>query len=103
MDTNQSNTNVGNATNPAEYAARLKIDYPEKLDRLTTFFRFIWIIPIVIILGLISGAGETVHYTRYLNQAGEVVRTSRDTTGGIVGGLFLATLLMILFQQRYPR
>jgi len=27
------------------YAARLKIDYPEKLDRLTTLFRLFWIIP----------------------------------------------------------
>ena len=43
-----------------EYAARLEIDYPEQLDRLTTFFRLVWIIPIAIILGLISGAGETV-------------------------------------------
>ena len=41
--------------NSSEYAARLEIDYPEKLDRLTTFFRLIWIIPIAIILGLISG------------------------------------------------
>jgi hypothetical protein len=32
------------------YAARLEIDYPEKLDRLTTFFRIVWIIPIAIIL-----------------------------------------------------
>jgi len=36
------------------YPARLDIDYPEKLDRLTTFFRFIWAIPILIILTLIS-------------------------------------------------
>jgi len=47
--------------NPAEYPARLEIDYPEKLDRLTTFFRIIWIIPIAIILGLVSGVGEDRH------------------------------------------
>ncbi len=103
MDANQSNTTTSNVSTPAQYPARLNIDYPAKLDRLTTFFRLIWIIPIAIIYGLIAGAGEQVHYTTYLNQAGEVVRTSRDTTGGILGGLFLATLLMILFQQRYPR
>ena len=44
-----------------KYAARLEIDYPEQLDRLTTFFRLIWIIPIAIILGLISGAGSHDH------------------------------------------
>ena len=103
MEENRSTPSAGNATHPINYAARLQIDYPAKLNRLTTFFRLIWVIPIAIILGLIGGAGEQVHYTTYLNQAGEVVRTSRDTTGGILGGLFLATLLMILFRQLYPR
>lgn len=85
------------------YRARLEIDYPEKLDRLTTFFRIIWIIPILIILGLVSGAGETVTYTVFLNEAGEVIRRTRDTAGGIVSGLGTATALMILFRARYPR
>jgi len=87
----------------SEYPARLEIDYLDNLDRLTTFFRIIWIIPIAIILGLISGAGETVTRTVFLNEAGEVVRTTRDTAGGLASGLPLATALMILFRQRYPR
>jgi hypothetical protein len=90
-------------TDYTEYAARLEIDYPEKLDRLTTFLRIIWIIPIAIILGLISGAGETVTNTVYLNEAGEVMRTTRQTVGGLASGLSIATALMIIFRQRYPR
>jgi hypothetical protein len=86
-----------------EYAARLEIDYPEKLARLTTFFRLLWIIPIAIILMLISNAGETVTNTVILNEAGEIISTSRQTAGGLVNGLFLATVLMIVFRQRYPR
>jgi len=84
-----------------EYAARLRIDYPEKLDQLTTFFRIIWIIPIAIILGLISQTGETV--TNTLNQTGEIVSTTRQTVGGLASGLLAATALMIVFRQRYPR
>jgi hypothetical protein len=86
-----------------DYAARLEIDYPEKLDRLTTFFRVIWIIPIAIIATLVSGAGETVTNTVFLNEAGEVIKTTRETAGGLVSGLAVATVLMILFRQRYPR
>lgn len=89
--------------NPTEYAARLDIDYPEKLDRLTTFFRIIWIIPIAIILGIVSGTGETVTNTVILNEAGEVIDVTRETVGGLASGLFAATALMIVFRQRYPR
>jgi hypothetical protein len=87
----------------SEYPARLEIDYPEKLDRLTTFLRVIWIIPIAIILALVSGTGETVTNTVFLNEAGEVIRRTRDTAGGLVSGLAVATALMIVFAQRYPR
>ena len=82
---------------PSEsYAARLDVDYPERLDRLTTFFRLIWAIPIVIILGLLTATGnETI-----VTETGEQVRS---TGGGISGGLFLATVLMILIRLRYPR
>ena len=84
-------------TPPAPYAARLNIDYPEKLDRLTTLLRVIWIIPIAIILSLLSATGnETV-----VRETGE--RVMRSTGGGISGGLFLATVLMIVFRMRYPR
>ena len=89
--------------NSTKYAARLEVDYPEQLDRLTTFFRLIWIIPIAIVLGLISGAGETVTRTVILNEAGEVIRITRDTVGGLVSGLTTATVLLIVFRQRYPR
>jgi len=82
-------------TNSTEYAARLEVDYPEKLDRLTTFLRLIWIIPIAIILALITTAGESVT----VNEAGEVIRRG----GGLPSGLAMATALMILFRQRYPR
>jgi hypothetical protein len=85
------------------YAARLDIDYPEKLNRMTTFFRLLWIIPIAIVFGLISVTGDTVTNTVVLNQAGEVVRTSRNTAAGLVSGLATATALMIFFRQRYPR
>ncbi len=80
----------------APYAARLEIDYPERLDRLTTLLRAIWIIPIAIVAGVLSGGGAQWVFT----QSGELVQAS---TLGISGGLFLATLLMLVFRRHYPR
>jgi hypothetical protein len=80
----------------SDYPARLDIDYPAQMDRLTTFFRLIWVIPIAIVLGLITNAGGHSH----VEQAG---RTMETTGGGITAGLFLATVLMLVFRQRYPR
>ncbi len=103
MSTHLETSEGADLAGKAGYAARLEIDYPEKLDRFTSFFRWIWIVPILIIFGLISNAGETVTHTVILNQAGEVVETTRDTAGGLATGLFAATALMIAFRQRYPR
>jgi hypothetical protein len=78
------------------YPARLEIDYSDRHNRVTTFFRVILIIPIAIVLGVLTaGATQTIY-----DQSGQVERT---TTGGIAAGLFVATMLMILFRQRYPR
>ena len=85
---------MANTTIP--YAARLSIDYPEQLDRLTTLLRLIWIIPIGVIFGVLTASGgETV-----VTATGEKVSTS---SGGITSGLFIATALMIVFRMRYPR
>jgi hypothetical protein len=78
------------------YAARLQIDYPERLDRVTTLFRPILIVPIAIVLALLSGSGAT----RTVAETGEGISRSGF---GIAGGLALATALMIVFRQRYPR
>ena len=84
---------------PNTYAARLDIDYPERLDRLTSFFRLIWIIPIAIVLNVLSAYGSQTVRTVTEN----TITTTTTSSGGIVGALFAATLLMILFRQRYPR
>ena len=75
------------------YPARLEIDYPAQLDRLSSCFRILWIIPIAVILGLLTNAG-------FVEENHNGVATEG---GGIVAGLALATALMIVFRQRYPR
>jgi hypothetical protein len=78
------------------YPARLEIDYPEELNRVTTAFRLILIIPIAILLGILSANSSTT----WTNEAGETISQSG---GGIAAGLAVATALMIIFRQRYPR
>ncbi len=73
-------------TPSAAYAARLNIDYPEKLDRLTTLLRVIWVLPIAVILSLVMATGDGAR-----------------TGGALFGGLWLATVLMVAFRVLYPR
>jgi hypothetical protein len=79
----------------------LEVDYPEEPNRLTTVFRLILAVPIVIILSIISATADSTYVV--ISEAGETVSKITTTSGGIAGALFLATLLMILFRQRYPR
>ncbi len=80
------------ATMPV-YPVGLTVDYPDRdLDRLSTFLRILYAIPILIILGMIAGG------------------TARsETSPGLTyqyaaGGLLVAPIvLMILFRQKYPR
>lgn len=84
------------ATPPSAYPARLEIDYTDERNRLTALFRLVLVIPIAIVYAaLTAGATNTT--------AQESGRSVSTTSGGIVAGLFVATLLMILFRQRYPR
>jgi uncharacterized membrane protein len=88
-------------TQSQPYPARLNIDYPEKLDRVSSFFRLIFAIPIVVILSLLTAtASDTV---TVISDSGEVVSKVTSSGLGIAGGLALATMLMIVFRQRYPR
>ncbi|MCY4528031.1 MAG: DUF4389 domain-containing protein [Chloroflexi bacterium] len=65
--------------NPAggsSYPVQFSVDYPESSSRLKALFRIILIIPIGVILNLVSG---------------------------IIGALFPAIVLMLLFRKKYPR
>lgn len=78
----------------SEYPLSLSIDYPQKLSRLTTFFRAFTIIPILIIFGLLwsgsTGGGN----------GGNGGCTFEYSAVGIT---FLPLVLMILFRKKYPR
>ena len=81
------------AENKKAYPATLSVDYPDReLNRLTSFFRLITVIPIGVILYLVSGA-----VYRSGDESQWVVAIS---AGGV---LFLATMLMLVFRQKYPR
>jgi Domain of unknown function (DUF4389) len=79
-------TAVGSTQTGTPYAARLTIDYPERLNRVTTLLRLIWIIPIAVILSLVSATGDGAR-----------------SGGAVLGGLWVAIALMIAVRVLYPR
>ena len=81
---------AGSAT--PEYAVRFDVDYPDReLNRRSSAFRIIWAIPIVVVLAAMANASvpKALPVPVGLTSAG--------------GGLFIATALMIVFRQKYPR
>ncbi len=77
---------------PDDYPVSFAVDYPDRaLDRLTTAFRIFVAIPILVVLGAVSGEAM---------RSNEGGRAAVATAGGV---LFLGPLLMILFRQKYPR
>ena len=78
-----------------DYPARLDVDYPGKLNRLTTAFRVFLVIPILILAATI--APPSFEFARDGAETGGTVAAA----GG--GVLFIPVLLMILFRQKYPR
>jgi hypothetical protein len=73
------------STTDTAYPLRFRVDYPDRpLDRLTTFFRPIVALPIVIVLAALSGR-------------------SAPPVVSIGGLLVLPPLLMIVFREKYPR
>src|SRR6516162_1029411 len=80
----------------APYPARLDISYADRLNRVTTAFRLVLVIPIAIVSSILTNEG----YQRVQTGGGTWATT---TSTGITGGLFVATLLLILFRQKYPR
>ncbi len=76
----------------SSYPVQFDVDFPSRpLDRLTTAFRLLVAIPIVIVLTMLTG---------------ETLRDHDDTTNKIVIGgaaVFLPLVLMLVFRQKYPR
>src|SRR5438445_4128785 len=82
------------STGEPAYPVQFSVEYPDRgLNRLTTAFRLIVAIPILIVSASIGG------------QEGNYASGNHGwrIAGGTSGLLFLAPLLMILFRQKYPR
>jgi hypothetical protein len=78
------------------HPVRFSVEYPDRpLNRLTTALRIFMVIPIAIVLASIGG---------YTGDGG--YDASGDAPTIVIGGtglLFLPTLLMIVFREKYPR
>lgn len=84
------------ATTNETYPAKLDIDYKQEHDRVTTFFRLLWAVPIMAVFSVLTSSG-------YVSFATEHSRAASSGGASLVGGLAAATALMIIFRQRYPR
>jgi hypothetical protein len=79
-----------------QYPVQFSVEYPDRaLNRLTTAFRIIVAIPIVIVLGGIGGA--------WGSWSGGSGNGAWVASGGAAGILFFPALVMIVFRQKYPR
>jgi hypothetical protein len=79
----------------SSYPVSFSVEYPDRqLDRLSTFFRILMLIPIAIVFGSITG---------FSTSYGGVDDTATTIVVGGVGILFIPTLLLILFREKYPR
>src|SRR5881392_2693177 len=77
-----------------QYPVQFSVEYPDRdLNRLTSAFRIIVAIPILIVLGMIGGGWG----------GGGGANEGAWIAAGGVGVLFFPPLLMILFRQKYPR
>ncbi|RCW39636.1 uncharacterized protein DUF4389 [Halopolyspora algeriensis] len=75
------------------YPVRFDVDYPDRgLDRLSTAFRLIVAIPILVVLGTVGGQAQQID-----TESGAAVVSA---AGGL---LFVPPLLMLLFRRKYPR
>ena len=76
-----------------EYPVQFSVDYPDRpLNRISSFFRLIAVIPIGIVLGAVSG--------------GQFGVSGAGTSLGVVavvGGFISAPGLMIFYRHKYPR
>ncbi|MBA7483432.1 hypothetical protein ES707_18947 [subsurface metagenome] len=75
------------------YPVSLSIDYPDRnLNKLTTFFRIITALPILIIIGFLSSGNY-----------GGTAEGSGSYQYVAAGIVFVPLVLMILFRQKYPK
>lgn len=81
------------AVEQAQYPLSFEVDYPEKLERFSTFFRIFFLIPIVIVIAAVTGGGAEEEYS------GVSIAIGAAASGFLV----LAPLLMILFRKKYPK
>jgi hypothetical protein len=82
---------------PIAQPVRFSVAYPDReLNRLTSALRIFTVIPIAIVLGTIGGISASSGQSSSSPEAATIV------IGG-TGLLFVPTLLMIVFRQKYPR
>ena len=93
------------ATEPAPFPVRLEADYPQRLSRLSTFFRIVLAIPVLIVLYMVLyllGQGLIAVYWIAILVRGRPVRWLFDANVAVERFTLRSYAYFLLLTDRYP-
>src|SRR3989304_4680921 len=85
-------------TSVAPFSIRLEADYPERLSRLSTLFRIVLAVPLLIFVALVTGGG---FWTDLRDQ--QVVERGAQVSVGALGSLLAAYWIAVFLRRRPVR
>ena len=102
MDNTVTRLAAVSRTSGTTYPVAFAVDYPDRFDRVSTAFRLILAMPVLILVGVLVGnLGADQLTATYAVEP--YFRVTVPDVLAVAGLLVLPPLLMIVFRRKYPR